>query len=88
MTWIQHLQGRYGVWVYPPIEYGMPDAGLQEMGTYVSRCLNMVAQFLSTSPILNLCMVEERIKGSMMSKRWWEQDRVDVEGMRTAAWGA
>ena len=32
-----------------------------------------------------LCMAAERRPGPRVSKRWWEQYRLDVEGMSAAA---
>ena len=39
----------------------------------------------ATRPIMDLCLAAERRPGPKISKRWWEQDRLDVNGMRTAA---
>ena len=41
-----------------------------------------------TRPVIDLCLAEEWITGPRMSKWWWEQDGVDVEGIQTAAWDA
>ena len=41
-----------------------------------------------TRPTVELCLAVEQRPGQSVSNRWWEQDRVDVEGMRTAAWEA
>ena len=63
----------------------MSEAGMQEVETYVSRRQNTVAQFIATRPIMDLCLAAERIPGPRIYKKWWEKDRVDVEGMQTAA---
>ena len=34
---------------------------------------------------MELCLAAEQIPGPRVSKRWWEHDMVDVEGMRMAA---
>ena len=52
LTGTQSLQGRDGVWVYPPLEYMMVEEGLQEVETYIFRCLNMVAQFIATRTVM------------------------------------
>ena len=88
MTGRQPWLGRDGVWVYPFLEYTMAEAGLQELGNYVSRRNNTVSQFNAIRHIMDLFMAADRRPGPMVSKRWWEKDRVDVEGMRTAAWEA
>ena len=54
------------------------------METYVSRRHNTVAQFIVIKPIMDLCLAAERRPGLQVYKRWRKQDRVDVEGMRTA----
>ena len=33
---------------------------------------------------MDLCMYAERRTGTRVSKRWWDQDRVDVEGVHKA----
>ena len=63
----------------------MTNTGLQEVETYVSHHQNTVAQFIATRPIMDLCLVAERRPGSRVTKRWWEQDGLGVEGIRTAA---
>ena len=84
----QPWKGRNSVWTYPPKEDAMAEAGLQEVETYISRLQNTVTQFIVTRPIMDLCLAAERIPGTQVSRRWWEQGSVDVEGMRTAAWEA
>ena len=76
------------MWVYPPLEDVMAEAGLQEVDAYVYRRQNTVAQFIATRPIMDLCLAVEHRTGSRVAKQWWEQDSLDLEGMRTEAWGA
>ena len=63
----------------------MLEAGLQEVETNVSHHKNTVAQYIITRPIMDLCMAEERRPGTRVSRRWWEKERLELEGMRTAA---
>ena len=42
VTGWQPRKGRYKGWFYPPLEYAMAEAGLQEMETYVSGRQNTV----------------------------------------------
>ena len=63
----------------------MAEAGLREVGTYVYLFHNTAAQFITTRPIVDLCLAAERMPGSRVTKRWWDQDVLDVEGMRTEA---
>ena len=55
------------------------------METYVSRFHETVAQFITTSPIMDLYLTAERRPGSRVAYRWWEQEGFDLEGIRTAA---
>ena len=81
-------KGKYGVCVYPPLEDAMAEVGLQEVETYVSRFQNTVAQYFVTMPIMDLCMASERIPGTRVEMRWWEQESLDLEGMQTTTWEA
>ena len=67
--------------VYLPLEDAMAEAVLQEVETYVSRRQNTVAQFIVTRPIMHLCLSVERRPGPRVSKWWWEQYWVYVEGI-------
>ena len=73
------------MWVYPHLDYAMAEVGLQEVDNYVSVCHITVAQIIATRPIMELCLAADRRPGPRISNRWWEKDKVDVEGMRTAA---
>ena len=63
----------------------MAGAGLHEVETYVYRRQNTVAQYIATRPIMDLCLAAKRRPGPRVAMRWWEQERLDLEGMRTAA---
>ena len=71
------------VWVYPLLEYAMAGVGLLEVETYVSRRQNSVAQFIAARTIRDLCLEAERRLGSRLSKRWWEKDGLELEGIQT-----
>ena len=73
---------------YPSLEEEMEESGLKDMETYISRRQNTVAQFIATSPIMDLCLAAERRLGPQVSRRWWDQDGVYVDGMRMASWEA
>ena len=60
----------------------MDDMGLQEVDTYISFCQNTVVQYISNSPIIDLCLAEKRRLGPIVSMWWWEQEGLDLEGMR------
>ena len=82
LTGRQPRQIRYGVGVYPHLEDVMTEAGLKEVETYLSLRQNTVTYFIATRPIMYLCLAEGRRLGPRVSKRWWEQDGVDVGGFR------
>ena len=37
---------------------------------------------------MDLCLALEQGPGSRVTKRWWEKDGLDVEGMQMVAWEA
>ena len=84
LTGKQPWRIRDGVWFYPPLEDVMTEARLQEVETYVSRCQNTVKQFIVNRPLMDLCMAAEQRPGSRVTKRWWDQDVMDVVGVWTA----
>ena len=42
----------------------------------------MVAQYIATQPIMDLCEQSDRRTGARLSLRWWEQARIDLEGAK------
>ena len=63
----------------------MLEASLQDLETYVSCHQNTVAQYIATRPIMDLCLAEKWKTGKRVEMRWWEQEGLYLEGMRTAA---
>ena len=57
----------------------MQEVGLEYMETYISRRQNMVAQFIVTSPILDLCLEAERRMGVHVVEQWWDQVGIYLE---------
>ena len=83
-------RGRDGKWVYPPLAGVLKEAGVVRARTSVLRRQNKVAQFIATRPILGLCEVAERRRGTQVPQRWWEQSDIDwklarEKGERAAA---
>ena len=74
-----------GSWEYPPLEAAMQEAGFEEMGEYVLKRQNTVAQYIVTRPILDLCEETVRMPGTWVAKRWWEQEGLDLARARAAA---
>ena len=63
----------------------MEEEGLQEVDNYVSCHQNTLAQFIATRPIMYLYMAARRSPGPRLEKRWWEQEGLDLVGMRMAS---
>ena len=62
---------RDGGWFYPPLEYAMAESGLQEVETYVSHHWNIVAKYIATRPIMDLCLVVKWRPGLRVTMWWW-----------------
>ena len=74
----------------PPLVGVLKEAGVVRSRTSVLRRQNTVAQFIATRPILGLCEVAERRRGTRVPQRWWEQSGIDwklarEKGERAAA---
>ena len=67
----QPRKGRNGGWVYPPLKDAMAEAVLQEVETYVSCCQNTVAQYISTSPTMDLYLEAKWRPGPRVAIWWW-----------------
>ena len=55
------------------------------MDTSVSCRQNTVAQYIATRPIMDLFLVAKWRPGPRVEMRRWEQEGLDLEGMRMAA---
>ena len=53
--------------------------------TSVLRIQNKVAQFIATRPILGICEVAERRRGTRVPQKWWEQTGIDWKSAREKA---
>ena len=69
----------YGIWDYPFLGAEMAEAGFKETRNYVRRRQNTVAQYISTCPLLELCKRLNQRPGAWVSRRWWEQDGLDLD---------
>ena len=61
---------------------------MQELETYISRRKNTVENFIGVRTIMDLGLEAERRPGSRVSRRWWDQEGLELVGMHTALWGA
>ena len=77
LTGRQTRQGRDGKWFYPSLVGALKEAGFVRARTLVLRRQNTVAQFIATRPILGLCEVAERQRGTRVPQRWWEQSGIE-----------
>ena len=46
--------------MYTPIGAALEMVGLEEIRVYIARRQNMVAQYIATCPIMDLCLAAER----------------------------
>ena len=84
LTGRQPRRVRDGGWVYPLLEDSMEEAGLQEVENYVSRHHNTFKQYITTRPIMDLCLTVKRRPGTRVANMWWKKEGFYLEGMRTA----
>ena len=70
ITGRQPREQGYGSWDYPPLTEGMAEADFEEIGVYVTRRQNMVAQYISTQTILDLYEGSVQRPGDWVSWRW------------------
>ena len=63
----------------------MAESGFEEIWIYITRRQNTVAQYISTRPILDLCERSVWRLGARVSWRWWEQEGLDLEGVKERA---
>ena len=63
-------RGRDGKWVYPSLAGALKEAGDVRSRTSVLWRQNTVAQFIATRPILGLCEVADRRRGTRVPQRW------------------
>ena len=62
----------------------MAEAGIQEFETYVAHHQKIVAKYIVTVNIMDLCLAAERRQGTRDPKRWQEQNCLVFGVMRTA----
>ena len=59
--------------------------GIVRIQTSILWRQNMVAQFIATRPILDLCEGAVRRTGARVPRRWWEQTGINWKGSREKA---
>ena len=78
-------QRNYGSWDYPPLAEALGEAGIKGISKSATRRQNKVAQYIATQTILDLCERANRRPGERVSRRWWEQDGIELEGTKKRA---
>ena len=73
----QPRRGKDERWFYPSLVGALKEAGVVRVRTSVLRRQNTVAQFIATRPILGLCEVAERRRGTRVPQGWWEQSGIN-----------
>ena len=59
----------------------MKEMGVVGIQTSILQRQNMVAQFIATRTILDLCKQATRQPGARVSRRWWQQTGIDWKGV-------
>ena len=57
----------------------MREVGFEGIRKAITRRQNTVAQYIATRPILELCERATQRMGVRVSRRWWEQEGIDLE---------
>ena len=60
----------------------MKEAGFEEIGVHILKRQNTVAQYIVKRMILDLCDRTMQIPGAWVSRRRWEQEGIDLVGVR------
>ena len=69
-----------GSWEYPSLEEALTEAGFEGIGKYTTRRQKMVTQYIATRMILDLHERSNWRPGARVSRRWWEQVNIYLEG--------
>ena len=63
----------------------MVEAGSEGIKKYIMRRQNTVAQYIAKLPILDLCEWSAQRTGVRVSRQWWKQAVLDLEGSKKRA---
>ena len=70
---------------YPSLAGALKEAGVVRVRTSILRRQNTVAQFIATRPIMGICEVADRRRGTRVPLRWWEKTGIDWKSAREKA---
>ena len=74
-----------GTWRYTLAAAAREAAGFLTMVEYIRRRQNMVAQYIATRSLLDLCEGPERAPGAQVWMRCWEHDKIYLAVVREVA---
>ena len=74
-----------GKWTYPPLKEAMREAGFDGIRKAVTRMQNMVAQYIATRPILDICERATQRDGARVSRRGWYQEGINLKAAKEKA---
>ena len=60
----------------------MEEAVFEEIGVFIKNRHNMVARYIATWPIMDLCERSVQRPGDWVYWRWWEQKGIYQKGAR------
>ena len=78
------MKGRQPMWdttdrcFYPLLYVAMTEVGLEEVEMHILPRQNTVAQYIVTSPILELCIAAKRHMGTQVTQQRWYQDVLNL----------
>ena len=88
ITGRQPRRGWDGKWYYPSLWGAMQEAGFIEIRESITRRQNMVAQYIATRPILDLCERITQRAGARVYRRWWEKKGINLKTAKERSAGA
>ena len=74
-----------GIWENLPLAADMEEAGFEEIGAYILKRYNTVAQYIEARLIMDLCKRSVWRPGDWVARRWWEQEGIKLLGVRYRA---
>ena len=54
----------------------MEEAGFEDIGVYILKRQNTVAQYIAIWPIMGLCKRTARKTRAWVARRWWEHEGI------------
>ena len=68
-----------GKWTYPHLKEAVREVGFEGIRKAVTRRQNTVAQYITTRPVMDLCERATQRVGVRASRRWWNQEGIDLK---------